>query len=105
MSKDLDTILNWQTSLIVRETIMQGISETHKIHVTNEMVDEARAKAEQSIKDLMLDIVGDSIPKSKNIRDVAYVKGNTEYWIGNTDGYNQAIDDIGQQLRQKIEEL
>ena len=51
MSKQytLDKILDWQSSLIVSQSIVQSISKTKKMNLTLEMIEEAKNKAKQQI--------------------------------------------------------
>lgn len=49
--RTIDKALDWQMHLIARESILQNVSESKKINITEEMMLEAKAEARQAIKD------------------------------------------------------
>ena len=50
MSNTIDEILDWQTHLIIRESLTQ---ELDNLKITQEMIDTAKAKAKQQIQALI----------------------------------------------------
>jgi len=53
MSKTLEGILDWQTSLIIQQGVLQKVSSTKKIHITEEMVSDAKNEATKEIEALI----------------------------------------------------
>ena len=45
----LDKALDWNMHMLLREAIIQNVSENKHIHITQEMIDEAKSAAKQAI--------------------------------------------------------
>lgn len=96
--KTVDSIFNWQTQLLIREGIMQSVSDSKKINITQEMVDEAKAQAKADLYQLMLSLKPEEKEGVKEYRDSdgeAYLTCKTcgGYDECDCDGYNEALAD------------
>ena len=59
MSNTPDEILDWNTQMLIREAVLQNVSESKKINITQEMVDESKAEAKQALYQLILtEVIG-----------------------------------------------
>ena len=54
-NKTISKILDWQTHLTTKQAVLQGVSSTKKIHITEKMMLEAKAEATKAITQAMLD--------------------------------------------------
>ncbi len=54
VSSEIEKALEWQVRLIVRETILQGVSEYKKINITEGMLEDAKSEARQAIQELLV---------------------------------------------------
>ena len=45
----LDELLDWQSRMMIKASVEQSIAETHKLHITQEMLDTAHNEAKQAI--------------------------------------------------------
>ena len=64
LEKKLEAILNWQSKLVIREAVIQNISEVGNLHITNKMIEEAKASAILELKALIEEVGNEVIGKS-----------------------------------------
>jgi len=57
MSNTPEQILDWNTQMLIKEAVLQNVSESKKINITQEMVNESKAKASDALYQLMLNQV------------------------------------------------
>jgi len=57
MSNTPEQILDWNTQMLIKEAVLQNVSESKKINITQEMVNESKAKASDTLYQLMLNQV------------------------------------------------
>lgn len=86
-STTLKEILDWQVRLTVKQAILQNVSETKEIHITGEMIEEAKGAALADLEALLLKEV---IGEDDNKRIVFYGKNmkgdiNTYYQSSEAD--------------------
>ena len=91
MSKQytLDKILDWQSSLIVSQSIVQSISKTKKMNLTLEMIEEAKNKAKQQIAQAIEDAKPDKFKFEDGKNDATHF-------------FNKAIEEYHQNLKRGL---
>jgi len=55
-AKTINEILDWQTHLTMEQAVLQDVSSTKNIHITEKMMLDAKHEAKQAITQAMLDI-------------------------------------------------
>ncbi len=95
----LDKALNWQQRMIVFEALNQGISDTHKLEITDDIMNKYRAEAKQAITSLIKELVAEAKPNKK---PQFYCQGCDK---SEERGHNQAIDQFEQNLLKELEEV
>lgn len=74
----LDKALDWQVNLLVRQAIIQNISDTKELKITQEMIAEARAEAKQAINNYINSRIRDAL---KQVESISHPPSGKEYWF------------------------
>ena len=62
-NEKLDEILDWNIHMMLKQAILQNISETKKLHLTEEIITTEKANAHQAIIELICeDVIGGDRP-------------------------------------------
>lgn len=75
-------------------TTLREILEQHRIWMRGIRVDRLEGTSSDQTARQILEQLKALLPEKKNIRDEAYLHGNTEYIDGQVYGFNQAIQEI-----------
>lgn len=51
---EAEKIIDWQVTLLIGQAILQDVSESRKINITQEMLDDARKEALAKLNNLMI---------------------------------------------------
>ena len=116
-NKTIAEILDWQTHLTVRQSIIQDVIFTKKVHITEKMILDAKHEAEQAITQAMLDALPkkyglhivkemeelkeetkDLHPSSNDYREIERSKSMS---MGRKVGFNQAIDQMESAIKKR----
>ena len=71
-NEKLDKILNWQQRMFLVEALIQDISDTHKLEITDDIMNKYRDEAKQALTSLIKELVAEAKPNTSGFRD--------EYW-------------------------
>ena len=70
-NEKLDKILNWQQRMFLVEALIQDISDTHKLEITDDIMNKYRDEAKQAIISLIKELVAGAKPRKKHVGDDA----------------------------------
>jgi len=65
MMSKVNEILDWQTLLILQQTVIQSVSPAEELHITETMHTDARESAKQQLLAEVLDIINSFKPKGQ----------------------------------------
>ena len=68
----LDDVLNWQQRMFLVEALIQDISDTHKLEITDDIMNKYRDEAKQAITSLIKELIEEAKPDTSGFSD--------EYW-------------------------
>jgi hypothetical protein len=66
MTNSIRDILDWQVYLVMRESILQDVSKTKKVNITEDMLNTAKAEAEAKLNAYILGEVMELIGSYKD---------------------------------------
>ena len=80
----LDKILNWQQRMFLVEALIQDISNTHKLEITDDIMNKYRDEAKQAITSLIKELIEEVIKKPhilpKNAQHLESVKHGINFY-------------------------
>ena len=100
-NEKLDKILNWQQRMFLVEALIQDISDTHKLEITDDIMNKYRDEAKQAIISLIKELIEEAKPRKKRVGDE--VAENRSYTGERL--FNATIDEFEQNLLKALEEL
>ena len=68
-NEKLDKILNWQQRMFLVEALIQDISDTHKLEITDDIMNKYRGKAKQAITSLIKELVEEAKPPYYSVEE------------------------------------
>ncbi len=91
----LDKALDWNMHMLLREAIVQNVSENKNIHITQEMIDEAKSAAKQAINNYINSRVQQKV--ANELKYVFVTSKKELYW--------QSQTSLAKPLKERIAEL